>query len=67
MAAFTSVKLFRQLAKRGIGAVGPINAAKPDKGGNKNSWPHQKFKKTDTEYLSRGWDRTAYSELEGGG
>ena len=66
-AAFTSVKLFRQLAKRGIGAVGPINASKPEKGGNQNSWPHQKFKKTDTEYLSRGWDRTAYTQLDSGG
>ena len=66
-AAFTTIRLFRHLDKRGIGAVGPMNATKPEKGGNKNSWPHQKFKSTDTEYLGRGWDHTAYSKLDGGG
>ena len=36
-AAFTSIKLFRQLHTRGIFAVGPMNANKPEKGGNGNS------------------------------
>lgn len=66
-AAFTSLKLFRQLHTRGIYAVGPMNAKKPEKGGGKNSWPHQNFKTGDVEYLGRGWDRTAFSELDGGG
>lgn len=65
-AAFTSLRLFRQLYSRGIYAVGPINAKKPEKGGGKNSWPHQNFKKGDVEYLARGWDRTAFSKLDGG-
>ena len=66
-AAFASIKLFRQLHTRGIYAVGPMNAAKPEKGANGDSWPHQTFKKGDAEYLGRGWDRTAYSKLDGGG
>ena len=68
-AAFTSIRLFRALHKRGIYAVGPMNAKKPDKakGGGANSWPHQTFKKGDTEYLHRGWDRTAFSKLSSGG
>ena len=66
-AAFTSTKLFRDLfEKRGISAVGPINASMPDKGGNANSWPHQKFKKQDTQYLPRGWLRLAYTKLKAG-
>lgn len=66
-AAFTSTKLFRDLfEKRGISAVGPINASMPDKGGNANSWPHQKFKKQDTQYLPRGWLRLAYTKLKEG-
>ena len=65
--AFTSIKLFRKLHQRGIAAVGPINAQKPNKGGNANSWPHQKYKKGDVEYLPRGWDRTAYSKMNNGG
>ena len=44
-----------------------MNATKPEKGANHNSWPHQTFKNGATEYLSRGWDRTAYSKLDGGG
>ena len=44
-----------------------MNASKPDKGGDGNSWPHQTFKKGDAEYLARGWDRVAYSKLENGG
>ena len=44
-----------------------MNATKPEKGDNGNSWPHQTFKKGDTEYLARGWDRTAYTKMEGGG
>ena len=67
-AAFTSVKLFRDLHdKRGIFAVGPINASKPDKGGGPNSWPLQNFKTSDTKYLPRGWDRLAFTKLERGG
>ena len=66
-AAFTSIKLFSQLCSRGIFAVGPMNAKKPDKGGNSNSWPHQDFKNGDTEYLARGWDRTVFAELPCGG
>ena len=66
-AAFTSISLFRKLFKRGIYAVGPINAKKPDKGADGNSWPHQQFKSGDTEYLARGWDRTAFSPIDGGG
>ena len=66
-AAFTSIKLFRQLHTWGIYAVGPMNVKKPSKGDNGNSWPHQCFKKGDCEYLSRGWDRTVYSKLADGG
>ena len=67
-AAFTSIALFRDLHdKRGISAVGPINASKPTKGGGPNSWPLQKFKKTDTRYLGRGWDRLAFTPLQNGG
>ena len=66
-AAFTSINLFRKLFKRGIYAVGPINAKKPEKGADGNSWPHQQFKTGDTEYLARGWDRTAFSRIDGGG
>ena len=66
-AAFTSIKLFRALYKRGIYAVGPINAKKPEKGAGGNNWPHQKFKPSDTEYLGRGWDKTAFSKIDGGG
>ena len=37
-AAFTSIKLFRDLYhKRGIHAVGPTNASKPKTGGGVNS------------------------------
>ena len=67
-AAFTSIKLFKDLHnKRGINAVGPINASKPAKGAGPNSWPMQKFKKTDTNYLPRGWDRVAFTKLQRGG
>ena len=66
-AAFTSIRLFRSLHRRGIYAVGPMNAVKPEVGADGNNWPHQSFKKGDTEYLARGWDRTAYSKLESGG
>ena len=63
-AAFTSIALFRDLwDKRGIGAVGPINAKKPSKGGDSNSWPHQSFKQSDVNYLSRGWTKMSFSEL----
>ena len=44
-----------------------MNAVKPEKGGGPNSWPHQTFKTGDTEYLARGWDRTAFSKIEDGG
>lgn len=67
-AAFTSIPLFRDLHdKRGISAVGPINATKPSKGGGVNSWPLQQFKQTDTRYLVRGWDQLAFTKLERGG
>lgn len=67
-AAFTSIPLFRDLyEKRGIHAVGPINASKPKKNGGANSWPHQTFKKTDTQFLSRGWDKVAFSKMKNGG
>ena len=67
-AAFTSIGLFRDLwDKRGIGAVGPINANKPSKGGNCNSWPHEKFEKGDAKYFERGWDKTSFAELASGG
>ena len=64
-AAFTSVKLVRDLYNnRGISAVGPINAKRPDKGGNADSWPHHNFKSSDTKYLNRGWDRLAFQKLD---
>ena len=67
-AAFTSIPLFRDLHdKRGIGAVGPINAKKPGKGGDCNSWPHQQFKKGDVNYLKRGWDKTSFTKTASGG
>ena len=67
-AYFTSIKLFRDLwNKRGIAAVGPINASKPNKGAGPNSWPLQKFKKTDARYLARGWQRTAFQKLDRNG
>lgn len=63
-AAFTTIKLVRDLHdKRGIYAAGPINTHKPDKGGGPHSWPFQKFKNNATKYLSRGWDRLAFSKL----
>ena len=66
--AFTSIPLFRDLHdKRGIYAVGPINKSKPDKGGDKNSWPIQTFKQNDTRYLPRGWYRIAYQAMQRGG
>lgn len=66
-AAFTSFRLARALHdKRGIYFVGPINAQKPGTGGGVDSWPHQKFKPRDTQYLPRGWDRVAYTVLNGG-
>ena len=52
--------------KRGIYCVGPVNQSKPNKGGGPNSWPHQKFKKGDTAYLPRGWDRVAFTKLKDG-
>lgn len=67
-AAFTTIRLFRDLYdRRGIFAVGPINVGKPDNGGGPNSWPIQNFKKTDTRYLPRGWDRLAFSKTERNG
>lgn len=64
-AAFTSVKLVRDLHNnRGISAVGPINAKRPDKGGGRDSWPHHNFKSSDTKYLNRGWDRLAFQKLD---
>ena len=67
-AAFTSVKLIRDLYnKRGISAVGPINAKRPDKGGGADSWPHHNFKPSDTKYLNRGWSRLAFQKLDRGG
>ena len=66
--AFTSIPLFTNLHdKRGIYAVGPINKSKPDKGGDKNSWPIQTFQQNDTRYLPRGWYRIAFSPLQRGG
>ena len=65
---FTSIPLFRDLHdKRGISAVGPINATKPATGGGPESWPLQQFKQTDTTYLARGWDRLAFTPLQRGG
>ena len=66
-AAFTSIRLFRQLYSRGIFGVGQNNASKPEKGGNDNSWPHQSFKKGDTEYLARGTGQRTRRWREGGG
>ena len=66
-AYFTSVKLFRELNKRGIKAVGPINARKPKSGGDKNSWPLHNLESKHTTFLPRGWHRSAFSPLEGGG
>ena len=67
-AYFTSTKLFRDLwNNRGIGAVGPINASKPTKGGGATSWPIQNFKKSDSKYLPRGWDKAAFTPLQRGG
>lgn len=67
-AAFTSIKLFRDLHdKRGINAVGPINAGKPAKGAGPDSWPLQNFKSSDTKYVPRGWDRIAFTKLQRGG
>ena len=63
-AAFVGLGLWRALYKRGIRAVGPINASKPNKGGDANSWPHQKFKTSAKEYLARGWERCAYTKLD---
>ena len=64
-AAFTTIPLFRDLyEKRGINAVGPINAGKPKKGGGPSSWPLQNFKSSDTKYLPRGWDKLAFTKLE---
>ena len=64
-AAFTSIKLFQDLAnKRGIYAVGPINA----RGGSRGplAWPHQKYDAKHTAYLPRGWFRAAYRKMQGG-
>lgn len=67
-ANFTSTKLFRDLwNNRGIGAVGPINAYKPIKRGGPTSWTIQNFKKSDVRYLSRGWDKAAFTPLHRGG
>ena len=67
-AAFTSCRLFRDLWQhRGIGAVGPVNAQKPKEGGGKNSWSHQKYEDKHCKYLPRGWDRCAFSPIDGGG
>ena len=66
--AFTSIKLFRDLYNnRGISAVGPIKASRPAKGGDENSWPHQKFKPEHKQYFVRGWDRISYQKLLRGG
>lgn len=66
-AAFTSIRLVRDLHdKRGIYSVGPINTSKPSKGGGPHTWPFQKFNNTATKYLSRGWDRVAFTKLDGG-
>ena len=67
-AYFTSIPLFRDLwNNRGIAVVGPINAGKPSKGGGPNSWPIQKFKKSDSRYMARGWDKMAFTKLQRGG
>lgn len=53
--------------KRGIKAVGPVNARKPKSGGHSNSWSLQNLEYKHTAYLPRGWYRTAYSPIDGGG
>ena len=66
-ASFTNIKLFRALHSRGIYAVGPMNATKPYKRTDGNSWSHRYFKKGDYGYLARDWDRKSYTKLSSGG
>lgn len=65
---FVMVKLFINLAVRGIYAVGPSKAKRPEKLENANagSWPFQAYEKSDLQFLPRGWRRVASRGLDGG-
>ena len=54
------------MAKRGIYAVGPCKAKRPDKKAGAASWPFQAYEKSDLQFLPRGWRRTCSQVLEGG-
>mmetsp|Transcript_15762 Transcript_15762/g.31770 ORF Transcript_15762/g.31770 Transcript_15762/m.31770 type:complete len:820 (+) Transcript_15762:415-2874(+) len=63
---FTSPKLFRALAARGIYCVGPTKATRPKKEGNrhKDSWCFQPYGKTDGWKVGgKGWMRHAVQPI----
>lgn len=63
--AFTTIKLARALAKRGIGLVGMIRAARPKKmpRGFEHYWPFRAYATSERESVARGWARRAYCAL----
>ena len=63
--AFTTIKLARQLAERGVGLVGMMRAARPKvmTRGPEHYWPFRKYAKSECEEITRGWARRAYCKL----
>lgn len=58
---FTSIKTFEELDARGIGAIGPSSAVRPEAENKRtgNSWPLQTYTKGVLDRLERGWRRVA--------
>ena len=64
---FVMIKLFVALRARGIFAVGPSKAKRPEKKANKDSWPFQSYEKSELQFLPRGWRRVCSQVLAVGG
>jgi hypothetical protein len=64
-AYFSSTRMFKRLAKRGIRALGMFNGAKPEKA-TADSWPHRDRKGNDFRINGRGWSKVSYQHLGAG-
>ena len=64
--AFTTIRLARALAKRGIGLIGMVRGATRPKSmprGAGHYWAFRGYAKSEGDGLSRGWARRAYCTL----
>ena len=63
--AFTSIKLGRALAARGVALIGMMRGGRPKdlKNGAEHHWPMRSYQKAEAEAYPRGFARRAYTEL----